>query len=118
MLEKSVAPPDVEAGVTSVCWICDDLAIPFPWRCVECIEDYMAGWLDDGIFEDFEEDETTCSWDLFYEVSGEAPPEGAPEPPPQDPPRLSGPTNPGLTRPTPENFTPLELIETHWAKAH
>ena len=66
-----------------------DLAPPCPWQCVECIEDYMAGWFPDGIFEDFEGNEQTCPWDLFHEVSGEAPP-AAPEPARQAPARLSG----------------------------
>ena len=104
-LEKSVAPPDVEAGVTGMCRICDDVAPPCPWQCVECIEDYMAGWIPPEILEDFEGNEQTCPWDLFYEVSGEARP-AAPEPPPQAPPRLSGPTNPGRTRPT-RKFHPI-----------
>ena len=52
-----------------MCRICDDLAPLCPWQCVECIEDYMAGWLNDGIFEDFEGNEHTSEWDLFYEVS-------------------------------------------------
>ena len=84
-----MAPPDVEAGVTGMCRICDDVAPPCPWQCVECIEDYMAGWIPPEILEDFEGNEQTSEWDLFHEVSGEARP-AAPEPPPQAPPRLSG----------------------------
>ena len=76
----------------------------------------MAGWLNDGIFEDFEGNEQTSEWDLFYEVSGEAKPV-APEPARQAPAMLSGPTSQVGSGPL-ENFTPFELIETHWAKAY